>query len=202
MPDRISRTAIIVRTTMVATAMIACPALSQDSSLPDAGSPNAPSLPDNRVEAALAVFSQWVAAFRAGEYEAQWQLVDPRMRYWVKKDRYVKQMRLSARKRGDIEDYSIYAAFPVAAEQIPCTEQRHCFRKGVEYVMFMIHSRYKGRNQPPQPEFAVMSLSEEGWRYGGGTFPYRPMGETSVLLDEVDEARYRRYKQDRQSAAN
>ncbi len=143
------------------------------------------------VTLAKEVFDQWIAAFRAGEYAAQWQLVDPRMRYWVKKDRYVKQMQRSARRRGEIESFSIEHALPVSAEQIPCTEQRHCFRKGVKYVMFVIRSRYKGRSQPPQPEYAVMSLSEEGWRYGGGTFPFRPMGETAVLLDEIDDARYR-----------
>lgn len=150
----------------------------------------------DKVAAARTVFDEWIEAYQTGEYETQWLLNDPRKRYWVKEDRWSKAMRRSARRRGDIAEYDIYASFPVEAEQIPCTEQGHCFRKGVEYVMFLIRSRYEGRNQPPQPEFAVMSMSEEGWRYAGGTFPFHPMGETSVLLDERDEARYRNHVRD------
>ncbi len=72
---------------------------------------------------------------------------------------------------------------------LPCTEQKHCFHKDIRYVAFVIGSKYKTAS-PPQPEYAVMAWSEEGWRFGGGTFLNRPLGETAVILTEKDERLY------------
>jgi len=66
----------------------------------------------------------------------------------------------------------------------------HCFRKDVQYVFILLRSTYETA-APAQPEFVVMAKSEEGWKFGGGTFPDTPMGETSVILDRKDEHRYR-----------
>lgn len=86
--------------------------------------------------------------------------------------------------------YEITGSAPVTAAQLPCTEQGHCFRKHLKYYLIMIKSEYAGE-KPPQPEYVVMAKSKNTWRFGGGTFPNRPMGETSVILDRQDEARYR-----------
>ena len=139
---------------------------------------------------AHAAFIQWIGAFEAGDYGMQWRLTHPRMRYWVRQSRWVRGMQRSHRRTGGLQRYVIDKAFEVAADQIPCTEQGHCFRKGVPYVLFMIRSQY-GRQQPPQPEYVVMGMSARRWRFAGGTFPFRPLGETAVLLDEKDEERYR-----------
>lgn len=41
------------------------------------------------------------------------------------------------------------------------------------------------------PEFAVISMSDEGWRWAVGIFPATALGETAVLLDDADEKRFR-----------
>lgn len=65
----------------------------------------------------------------------------------------------------------------------------HCYRKGVTYAVFILQTVY-ALKPVAQPEFAVMSLSDEGWRFAGGTFPATAMGETGVLLDGLDEKRF------------
>jgi hypothetical protein len=135
-------------------------------------------------------FREFVSAYQGKEYLAQWRIVDPRKRYWVRADRWRKSMQQSRRRHGALVDLSVTHVLPVDAEQIPCTEMGHCFRKGVTYVLLMLRSRYE-RKQVPQPEFAVMSMSEEGWRWAGGTFPATALGETAVLLDDADEKRFR-----------
>ncbi len=67
---------------------------------------------------------------------------------------------------------------------------RHCYRRGVQYVVFVLRTTYE-KASPGQPEYVAMAKSDEGWRFGGGTFPNRPLGETAVIMTESDESRYR-----------
>ena len=146
---------------------------------------------DPVIDAARAAFLQWADAFRAGAFRTQWLLTHPGIRYWRSHGRWSRAMRTSQRRTGGLAGFGIDKTLRVRASQIPCTEHGHCFREGVDYVLFTIRSRYYGAKQPPQPEYAVMAMSDEGWRFAGGTFPFRPLGETAVLLDAADERRYR-----------
>jgi hypothetical protein len=139
---------------------------------------------------AAAIFKDWAEAFQAGDYRAQWLLTDARIRRWHDRKRWKSWMTKAARRNGALQSYTIEATAPVRAKDMPCTENGHCFREGVKYVLFLIRSDYEIA-QPPQPEFAVMALSDEGWRFGGGTFLNRPLGETSVIMTVQDERRYR-----------
>lgn len=145
------------------------------------------------IEVAVTVFRDWADAYASGDFEQQWRLTDPRIRYWHPLSRWKKRMKAAIRHDGPPDRYDIMDATAVTGEQLPCTEQRHCFRHNVDYILLVIRSTYR-KKQPPQPEFAVMARSEEGWRFGGGTFPFRPMGETMVILDEADELYYRGLK--------
>ena len=178
----------------ICTTMLSVSAGAQDAPPADAAAGQDHVVSADPVSAAREVFDQWIGAFRRGDYGTQWTFNDPRKRYWVKRDRWSKMMKRSVRQHGEISEFEIYAASPATAEQLPCTEQGHCFRKEVDYVLFMIRSRYDGDEQPQQPEWTVMSMSDEGWRYAGGTFPFHPVGETGVLLDRDDEKRYRSMK--------
>ena len=174
--------------------------LSSAAALLLAGSPaisatDEPEAPEQETEAddgtaARQALLAWTEAFRSGEYARQWELTHPRIRYWQHKNKWARKMRASVARTGKLVSYEITGSAPVTAEQLPCTEQGHCFRRHIEYHMFTIKSEYSGET-PPQPEFVVMAKSDEGWRFGGGSFPNRPMGETSVILDRKDEARYR-----------
>lgn len=133
--------------------------------------------------------AQFVAAYRQEDYRAQWDLVDPRKRRWIGRERWGKAMAQSRRRHGALTSWTIVEQAPVRAEQLPCTEMGHCYRKGVAYYVYFLRTTYASR-QVAQPEFIVMSLSDEGWRFAGGTFPATAMGETGVLLDELDEKRF------------
>lgn len=99
-------------------------------------------------------------------------------------------MTKAARRDGPLLSYEIEASAPARAEDLPCTETGHCFREGVKYVFFLIRSDYEIA-EPKQPEFAVMAYSDEGWRFGGGTFLNRPLMETAVIMTVQDERRYK-----------
>lgn len=162
-------------------------------------SPAGPSL-QGRTESEIAAesrFQEFVAAYRSADYLTQWRVVDPRKRYWVKISRWRKAMQQSRRSHGALAEIKVTHVLSVDAKQIPCTEMGHCWRKGVPYVVLMLLTRYE-RKQVPQPEFAVMSLSDEGWRWAGGTFPATALGETAVLLDEADDAKFRAIQRDAQ----
>jgi len=135
-------------------------------------------------------FKLWAAAFQARDYDEAWRLTDPRIRQWFDKKRWKKRVKKAQEKSGEILAFEVESIAPVSAAQLPCTEMGHCFRQGVQYVFVLIRSTYK-KATPPQPEFVVMAKSEEGWKFGGGTFPDTPMGETSVILNRKDESRYR-----------
>lgn len=149
----------------------------------------APASPEETAEA-LAAFNTWATAFQARDYDRVWQMTDPRIRQWFDQKRWEKRMKGANRESGEILSWEIEAVAPVTAAQLPCTEMGHCFRQGVPYVFISLNSSYS-KAKPPQPEFVVMAKSDEGWKFGGGTFPDTPMGETSVILDRKDESRYR-----------
>jgi len=142
------------------------------------------------VEEARGVLEQWTAAYQAEDYLTQWQLTDPRIRRWWDKARWREAMVKARRKDGKLTAYTIVGADPIDAAKLPCTELGHCYRQGVQYIAFVIRSEYK-KAKPGQPEYVAMAKSDEGWRFGGGTFPNRPVGETSVILTESDERRYK-----------
>jgi hypothetical protein len=98
-------------------------------------------------------------------------------------------MTKARRKDGALTGYAIQAAAPIDAAKLPCTEMGHCYRRGIQYILFIISSTYE-KAAPAQPEYVAMSESDKGWRFGGGTFPNRPLGETAVILTEADERRY------------
>lgn len=145
---------------------------------------------EDDVPVATQVLAQWAAAYQAQDYDTQWQLTDPRQRRWWDKKRWHKAMTKARRKDGPLISYTINAASPIDAAKLPCTEMGHCYRRGVQYILFIVTSAYE-KAAPTQPEYVAMAKSDEGWRFGGGTFPNRPLGETAVILTEGDERRYR-----------
>lgn len=141
------------------------------------------------MQEALAALDAWTTAFRAEDYAAQRDLTDPRIRRWQDLRRWRDKMTEARADDGRLETIEVEAMSPITGAQLPCTEQHHCWRRGVKYVFFSLHTTYE-RAAPPQPEYAVVAWSEEGWRFAGGTFPNRPMDETMVILTELDEKRY------------
>jgi hypothetical protein len=142
------------------------------------------------VTEALESFKEWINTIQAEDYDQQWLLTDPRIRQWFDKGRWKKRLRGARKQSGAVLSIEVEAVAPVTASQLPCTEMKHCFRKDVQYVFVLIRSTYE-KAEPAQPEYVVMAKSDEGWKFGGGTFPDTPMGETSAILDRKDESRYR-----------
>jgi hypothetical protein len=143
----------------------------------------------NAVEAREAL-TAWIDAYQAGEYDDQWRLTHPRIRRWRPRRLWNRVMRNARRTDGALLSYTIVGQAEVTAERLPCSEQGHCYRPGIEYVFFTLRSEYENA-APPQPEYVAMALSGEQWVFGGGTLLNRPFGETSVIMTESDERRYR-----------
>ncbi|MEM9618224.1 MAG: hypothetical protein AAF936_09715 [Pseudomonadota bacterium] len=150
----------------------------------------APLATEEEVIEVYAVLGQWIEAYRARDYDAQWLLTDSRIRRWHDKRRWRNWMTEAQKNNGDVTAYMVESGAPVRAGDLPCTEQGHCFRQGVQYIIYIMRTEYE-KAEPAQPEFAVMAKSGEGWRFGGGTLLNRPLGETAVILTRQDEARYR-----------
>ena len=140
------------------------------------------------VQEALTVLLEWIAAFQAADYGTQWTLTDPRIRHWHNRRRWLRLMRTAHERSGALLEAELQSAGPIDAGHLPCTEMGHCYHRDVQYVVFTFRTRYEIA-APGQPEFAVMARSDEGWRFGGGTFPDRPLGESAVILDEQTERR-------------
>lgn len=149
-----------------------------------------PTATEGDVQIAYKNLVEWTNAYREGDFRAQWLMTDARIRQWHDNDRWEDWMTSAKSANGTMKSWNVKNAVPANAKQLPCTELGHCFRRGVQYVLFIIESEYEVA-APPQPEFAVMALSDEGWKFGGGTFLNRPMGETSVIMTRTDEARYK-----------
>lgn len=144
----------------------------------------------DEVQKAVAAFVVWAQAWEAKRYNAQWAMTHPRIQRWHPRQRWRKIMRRGRSRSGDLTAFEITKAAAVDAIDIPCTEQGHCYRKDMQVVLILMKTAYAGTDAV-QPEYAVMANSPDGWRYGGGTFPALPLGETMVILDRTDELRYR-----------
>lgn len=145
------------------------------------------------VQEAFAAFEAWTEHYQQGEYEAQYELIHERIRKYKTRKSWVSRMKRSVLNNGPLEKIEILAVGPIEAENIPCTEMGHCYRKDMQTVMIVVNSRY-AKVGAREKEYIVMARSEDGWRYGGGTFLNRPYGETMAILDRKDEraARYQR----------
>jgi hypothetical protein len=132
------------------------------------------------------IFDEWVSAYQAKDYGAQWRLIHPRIRTWYDKKRWRNAMKLSQRKGGELMVIKKDRIEAIPAEEIPCTEMGHCYRKDMQTVVIITTIEY---GEPPSPvqEYAIMANSDEGWRWGGGTILKLPMGETVVILNRRDE---------------
>lgn len=144
---------------------------------------------DEEVEKAVAVFQEWTTAYQEGRYLDQWKLTHPRIQRWHHKKRWRRTMAKGKARNGELRKVDIQTVGPVDARKLPCTEMRHCYRKDMQVVVIVLATAYE-KAEPAQPEFVVMANSDDGWRYGGGTFPGRPSGETMIILDRKDERRY------------
>lgn len=142
------------------------------------------------IMAAREALTAWIDAYQAGEYDDQWRLTHARIRRWRHRRLWNRVMRNARRTDGALLAYTIVGQAEVTAAQLPCSEQGHCYRPGIDYVLFTLRSEYENA-APPQPEYVAMALSGDQWVFGGGTLLNRPFGETSVIMTESDERRYR-----------
>jgi hypothetical protein len=145
---------------------------------------------DADITAARQALDAWTQAYQTSDYDAQWRLTHPRIRHWRPRRLWRRTMIRAARQDGALLSYTVVGEAPVTAEQLPCTEQGHCYRPGIRYVMFTIRSVYENA-APPQPEYVAMAELDGDWYFGGGTFLNRPFGETSAIMTEADERRFR-----------
>ena len=142
-----------------------------------------------QVKQAVEVFKNWTSSYQQKNYKDQFKLVHPRLRKWSDKESWKRWMKRNQRKIGALKSYEIVAIAPITPEQVPCTEMGHCYRKGMQVVIVILNSVY-GKIGGPRKEYAVMTNSPQGWRFGGGTVLNRPFGETLMVLDRKDERRY------------
>ena len=143
---------------------------------------------EDEVREAYTVLLEWTAAFQAEDYMTQRGLTDSRIRRWYNRRRWRRFMRAARLRSGALLEANVVAAGAIDAASLPCTEMGHCYHADTQYAVFTFRTRYEIA-APGQPEFAVMARSDEGWRFGGGTFPDRPLGESAVILDAQTERR-------------
>ena len=143
----------------------------------------------DEVATATKVFEEWTAAYQRADYQAQYDLVHPRIQKYKTKKMLKKAMTKSLRKNGTLSAYDITFVSAIAAEKIPCTEMGHCYRKDMQVVIIVLNSHYEKIGEMDK-EYVLMANSDHGWRFGGGTFLNRPFGETMSILDRMDEKRY------------
>jgi hypothetical protein len=141
------------------------------------------------IRKAVETFNTWANFYQRKDYRNHYKLAHPRIKKWKDKKKWHKWMKTNYRKIGPLESYEIVAVAPVTPGVIPCTEMGHCYRRGMQVVMIILTSRY-GKIDKPLKEYAVKTNSQQGWRFGGGTFLNRPFGETMLILDRKDERRY------------
>ncbi len=132
------------------------------------------------------VFDEWIAAYQAKDFKKQWQLTHPRIRTYHDKKRFRDQMKKSQRRGGKLIGLKKNVVQAIPVESIPCTEMGHCYRRGMQTVVIIVTTEF---SKPPTPmeEYAIMTNSDEGWRWGGGTVLKLPQGETATILDRRDE---------------
>lgn len=145
------------------------------------------------VAMAVAAFEEFTNRYLQGDYASQYELVHRRIRKFKTEKSWVSRMRKSVLNNGPLEGFEVIAIGAIEAEKIPCTEMGHCFRKDMQTVMIVLNSQY-AKAGARDKEYVVMANSDDGWRFGGGSFLNRPYGETLAILDRKDEraARYKR----------
>lgn len=169
--------------------LILAPALATKSSAEELATPWPEGAGEADLDAAYSSMAVWIEAYRAQDFATQWRMTDPRIRRWIDRRRWMRGLGRAFSLNGNLVEHVIANRAALGAERLPCTEQGHCFRPDVPYVIFFLRTRYEIA-APPQPEFCVMARSSEGWRFGGGTLLNRPLGETAVIMTPQDERRY------------
>lgn len=144
---------------------------------------------DEEVARSVEVFEEWTAAYQRKDFEAQYKLVHPRIQKWKTRRMWKKAMSKSLHKNGRLNEYEPVFVSAIAADKVPCTEMGHCYRKDMQVVIIVLNSHYE-KIGDMEKEYVLMTHSEDGWRFGGGTFLNRPFGETLGILDRLDEKRY------------
>jgi hypothetical protein len=149
----------------------------------------APLATDEQVKQAFARFQAWTSLYQQKNYLEQYDLVHPRIQRYKNFSTWKKAMRKSQGKNGALLDYKLVALSAITPDRIPCTEMGHCYRKDMQTVMIILDSRYKKIGEKNK-EYVIMTNSDQGWLFGGGTFLNIPFGETMGILDRVDERKY------------
>jgi len=143
----------------------------------------------DEVAKSIEVFKEWTTSYQNKDYKSQFNLVHPRIQKYKKNKIWKRTMSKSLRRNGSLMSYDILAVAATTPDKIPCTERGHCYRKDMQVVIILLNSRYK-KIGDKNKEYVIMANSEDGWRYGGGTFLNIPFGETMGILDRHDEKRY------------
>lgn len=149
----------------------------------------APLASDEQVKEAFVQFQAFLALYQEENYLEQYELVHPRIRRWKNFPVWKKAMRKSQHKNGALLEYEVVALGAITPGKIPCTEMGHCYRKGMQTVMVVVNSRYEDIGKKDR-EYVIMTNSDEGWMFGGGTILNIPFGETMGILDRADEKKY------------
>lgn len=169
--------------------LILAPALATQSAAAEPVAPWPEGASEVDLDAAPSSMASWIEAYQAQDFATQWRMTDPYIRRWFDRRRWSRRLERAFSLNGNVVEHVIVSRAAIGAERLPCTEQGHCFRPDVPYVIFILRTRYEIA-APPQPEFCVMAKSSEGWRFGGGTLLNRPLGETAVIMTRQDERRY------------
>lgn len=149
----------------------------------------APLANDEQVDQAFGQFQTWTKLYQQNEYLQQYELVHPRIQRYKNYGTWKKAMRKSLHKNGALLEYKVVALGAITPAKIPCTEMGHCYRKDMQTVMIIVNSFYENLGEKPK-EYIIMTNSDNGWLFGGGTFLNIPFGETMGILDRFDEKRY------------
>jgi hypothetical protein len=149
----------------------------------------APMANDEQVKEAFDRFQSWTNLNQQNNFLEQYDLVHPRIQRYKNYPVWKKAMRKSLHRNGALLEYEVIALGAITTDKIPCTEMGHCYRKGMQTVMIFVNSLYEKLGEKNK-EYIIMTNSDQGWLFGGGTFLNVPFGETMGILDRVDEKRY------------
>jgi len=149
----------------------------------------APLASEEQVKEAFARFQTWAGLYQQENYLDQYELVHPRIQRYKNYRTWKKAMSKSQHKNGALLNYEVVALGAMTPDQIPCTEMGHCYRKDMQTVMIVVNSVYEKIGEKNR-EYVIMTNSDKGWLFGGGTILNIPFGETMGILDRVDEKKY------------
>jgi hypothetical protein len=144
---------------------------------------------DEQVKEALGQFQNWTSLYQKKNYLEQYELVHPRIQRYKNYSVWKKAMNKSQHTNGALLEYRVVALGALTTDKIPCTEMGHCYRKDMQTVMIVVNSTYEKIGEKSK-EYVIMTNSDQGWLFGGGTFLNIPFGETMGILDRTDEKKY------------